>query len=144
MENVEFEIRNNTLSEMQIITHFKENGIFMSEQALLGYAQKVKSFAELTELWKEGKLIGLCACYMNNYDSLIAYITHIAISKESRHEGYGQLLIMNVEHCAKEKGFKAMELEVFKTNVIACDFYRKMGYAIKEDRGEKFLLCKSL
>lgn len=140
----EYRIRYNTLSEMQIITHLQETGIVMDEKTLLEYVRKVMAFAQLTELWKTRKLIGLCACYMNDYKSLTAYITHIDISNELRHKGLGEVLISQVEICAKEKGFKNVELEVLKMNTIACGFYQKMGYTLKEDRGEKMLMHKNL
>ena len=144
MSNNSYEIRYNTLSEEQIVRHYEENGISLPNQSLEEYACKLKANAELIELWHSGKLVGLCACYMNNFDSKVSYISHIAILETYRGLKLGEYLISHVEQNAKSKGFDCMQLEVSKNNVAAYKFYQKMGYERKEDRGTKMLMYKSL
>ena len=144
MSNIQCEIRYNTLSKEQIVSHYEENGISLPNQSLEEYARKLKANAELIELWHSGKLVGLCACYMNNFDSKVAYIAHIAILGTYRGEGLGESLISQVEHKAKSKGFDYMQLEVNKDNTAAYRFYQKKGYVLKEDRGGKLLMYKAL
>lgn len=138
------EIRYNTASHEQVIGHYKECDIFLPNLTMEEYVCKLKTNAEMIELWHRDKLVGLCACYMNDYESLMAYITHIAISKEFRYKGLGKFLILCAESRAKEKGFRVMDLEVLKENLVACDFYHKMGYVLKEDRRDKMLMQRLL
>ena len=144
MSSIQCEIRYNTLSEEQIVWHYEENGISLPNQSLEEYARKLKANAELIELWHSGNLVGICACYMNNFDSKVAFIAHIAILGTSRGKGLGEYLISHVEQKAKSKGFDCMQLEVSKDNVAAYKFYQKIGYELIEDRGQKLLMCKLL
>ena len=144
MSSIQCEIRYNTLSEEQIVWHYEENGISLPNQSLEEYARKLKANAELIELWHSSKLVGLCACYMNNFDSKVSYISHIAILETYRGLKLGEYLISHVEQNAKSKGFDCMQLEVSKDNTAAYRFYLKMGYELKEDRGQKLLMRKLL
>lgn len=144
MSGIQCEIRYNTLSIEQIVRHYEENGITLPNLNLEEYACKLKANAELVELWHNGKLVGLCACYMNNFEAKGAYISHIAILETYRGLKLGEYLISQVEQKAKSKGFDSMQLEVSKDNTAAYRFYQKMGYEPKEDRGVKLLLRKEL
>ena len=144
MSQIQCEIRYNTLSIAQIVLHYEENGIFLPNLSIEEYAGKLKANAELVALWYTDKLVGLCACYMNNLESKIAYISHIAILETYRRLRQGEYLISHVEQRAKSKGFDSTQLEVSKDNTAAHRFYLKMGYELKEDRGQKLLMRKLL
>lgn len=104
------------------------------------YAKKIRQFANTIEAWNGSELIGLCACYMNDYKNLCGYITHIALDKQCRGEGIGTLLLLETKQLLKERGFHKIKLEVHKQNSFAFHFYCQRGFVIKEDRLNKYLM----
>ncbi|MCH4188710.1 MAG: ribosomal protein S18-alanine N-acetyltransferase [Megasphaera sp.] len=55
-------------------------------------------------------------------------ITNIALAKDCRGEGYGELLLRVLMEAAWEKGCTSIFLEVRVSNTVALGLYRKLGY----------------
>lgn len=55
-------------------------------------------------------------------------------------KGIGRLLIRKVAELGKAKSFSELILEVKKNNEKALKFYFSMGFAVNEDRGDKYLM----
>lgn len=106
------------------------------------YAQKISEKAFFL-LDKDGnKTRGFIAYYLNNESSFI-FITRIAVSSNFRHQGIGRKMIDTLSnHYSRE--YKAIELEVEKTNDVAMKFYHSMGFDVIDDRETKFLMCREL
>lgn len=134
----------NTIDDEIIIHHYKECGISLDGINLTKYALKLRKYANTFELWHENVLIGCCICYMNDFETNVAYISHIAVLPSKTRKGYGRRLISETEAYAKDLGFLCLELEVSKDNTNAYVFYTKLGFYIKEDRGKKWLLSKQI
>ncbi len=56
------------------------------------------------------------------------HITNIAVSKDHRGKGIGKFLMMGLIDYCKKRGIHNMTLEVRKSNDIAQNLYRKMGF----------------
>lgn len=123
-----------------IYTHFQDCQIHIDGVNLVEYAQKLRRNATTIEMWDADTLVGLCACYMNDYETRTAYITHIAISLQYRGCGYGKLLLETTIAAAAEKGFLRLNLEVLKTNFPALALYQSHDFTIIEDRNTKYLM----
>ena len=57
-------------------------------------------------------------------------ITNIALRKEFRHQGYGELLVRVLMEAAWEAGCTEIFLEVRISNQEAIHLYRKLGYEV--------------
>lgn len=142
--NFEYELRSNTASPKEIVDFYEVNNISFNYYTLIDFANKIVNLAERIEMWWNGQLIGLCACYMNDKKTKISYVTHIAISKTLRRRGIGKFLITAVEEKAKNKGFNEMRLEVNRDNNAAYNFYVSNDYSPIESRESKILMKKIL
>ncbi len=54
----------------------------------------------------------------------------IAVIKEYREEGIGNVLLKETLNWAKKLGIKIVILDVFKTNKRALNFYKKFGFKV--------------
>ncbi len=127
-----------------VYTHFTDCQIHIDCVNLIEYAQKIRQNATTIEMWDADTLVGLCACYMNDYQTQTAYITHIAISPQYRGFGYGKQLLESTISIAKERGFRHLNLEVLKTNTPALRLYLSHHFTIIEDRRTKYLMSLPL
>lgn len=134
----------NEIDETGIYAHFQDCQIRIDGVNLMEYAQKLRRNATTIEMWDADTLVGLCACYMNDYETRTAYITHIAVPPQYRGCGYGKHLLETTIAAAAEKGFLRLNLEVLKTNLPALTLYQSHHFTIIEDRTTKYLMSLSL
>lgn len=74
----------------------------------------------------------------------VAFICEFIINKEYRQRGYGKDTLLKIAEDAKDKGFKAMGLNVFKFNQIAYNLYIACGYQVVEDYEGNVIMEKPL
>lgn len=134
---------NRTTSE-DILAHFVECQIYVRERSLDSYAQKIRMNAITVEIWNTDILIALCACYMNDFETKTAYVTHIAVSPVYREKGYGKKVLKNTIALAQKDGFERIDLEVVKTNVAALNLYKLYHFKVIEERDDKYLMSLRL
>ena len=128
------------INTQDVYAHFIDCQTHIDGVNLVEYACKIRQNATTIELWGADTLVGLCACYMNDYDTRTAYITHIAIAPQYRGCGYGKQLLEKTIALATEKGFRYLNLEVVKTNTPALSLYKSHNFIIIEDRNTKYLM----
>lgn len=133
-----------TANVNQIVANLVENKMELEGINVYHYAEKLRTFSTLFEAWYGCKLIGLCACYLNNFSEQIAYISHLAIDVNFRRLGAGGMLLKMVVNACTKYGFNSIRLEVYKDNFDARSFYLKSGFVDIDDHGNKFLMEKSL
>ena len=76
----------------------------------------------------EGQLIGMIAFYANGEGTDFAYIPHVYVSPEYRHQGLFAKMLQMMEMYVKQKGFVKIKLEVNNGNVIAKNSYLRQGF----------------
>lgn len=91
---------------------------------------------------EEKDIKGFTAFY-KNVDAKQLYITLICVDKQLQGQGLGSKMLETLE-ALKDEGFENIALEVVKANQTAYHFYKKHGFIELEDRGEKFLMGKTL
>jgi len=84
--------------------------------------------------------IGFAACYFNNGDSGIGFVTTISVKSNFRGLGLGALLLNSIVSYGSEHGFSQIQLEVFRENTSALKFYLKFGFEFLEQNDSKILL----
>ncbi len=85
----------------------------------------------------KGKVIGWCDILpKSNFEGL----THVGtlgmgILSEYRHHGIGTKLIdLTLDHAKKYNRIEKVELEVYKSNINAISFYKKLGFMTEGER----------
>jgi ribosomal-protein-alanine N-acetyltransferase len=74
---------------------------------------------------ENGQVLGYIGCYFSFED---AEISGIAVKKDQRRRGVGDLLLYGAERLLAEKGVKRVVLEVRRSNTGAQAFYGKNGF----------------
>ena len=102
------------------------------------YAVKIFNFAETFEAWSQGKLIGLVAAYLNDFNNKLGFITSVSVIKEFTKLGISSILLDMCINVAIENKLKVIKLEVHKKNDNAIALYEKKGFikttmALKSD-----------
>lgn len=106
------------------------------------YAHKLATCAQFIIVLKQEQIVGFVAYYLNDEGQFI-YVPLIWVSSLFQRQGVGKQLIQNLVELSL-LDYKCIKLEVLKTNVHAIMFYKNEQFEIAEDRGEKYLLIKSL
>lgn len=70
------------------------------------------------------------------------YLDDFSVTEAYRNKGIGSALIHAAESFAKALRLPAIVLHVEKTNTSAMRFYRRMGYTVCRDDGNRYLLVK--
>lgn len=138
-------IQHNSILPHQLYEHFTECQIsFPLNFDTVKYSEKLCMNASIVEVWDSEVLVGVCACYMNQLDIDVSYVSHIDVLRQYRQQGIGRMLIEEVIRMSLDKGFHYIQLEVLKDNMAALALYRKMGFTRKGDHENKWLLEKAL
>ena len=115
-----------------------QRGIFVPDDP--AYLEKISRHAELIVHQDNTGVLGYIFFYCNSVEKKASYVTLIGTSAQARGKGVGYGLLMHVLNISKNRGFSSCQLEVRKANIRAFDFYQKIGFAVKEDHGEKYLM----
>ena len=73
----------------------------------------------------EGAVVGY-VCFWAVLDE--AHLLNIAVHPTKRHQGFGQLIMAEIEALCIKEGLKRVILEVARKNVAARSLYRKCGF----------------
>lgn len=122
------------IQEEQIL----QNGEFIPSDP--AYLIKLSSNAELATHYFPNGLAGFVFFYCNDPEKKFSYITLIGTNSKYRNKGIGSSLVSHVLSISKSRGYNECRLEVLKSNSPAIFLYKKLGFEISENRGEKLLL----
>lgn len=116
----------------------RQGGLFFPDDP--AYFEKLKRHAELIIHQDSCGVLGYVFFYCNAADKKSSYITLIGTSMHARGKGVGYGLLEHVLRLSKQRGFACCQLEVRKNNVHAFNFYKRVGFTIEQDRGDKYLM----
>lgn len=80
----------------------------------------------------------VATCRIYKLDENSAMIGRVVVLPEYRDKGLGKQTVLEAEKWLNEKGYS---IAVIESRVIAVDFYKKIGYAVKDEsiiHGETF------
>ena len=80
----------------------------------------------LVGVWNEE----IVATVMAGYEGHRGWINYLGVSPEQRFQGWGRLLVMEVERLLKQRGCPKVNLQVRAGNTGAIAFYSRLGYSI--------------
>jgi glycosyltransferase involved in cell wall biosynthesis/GNAT superfamily N-acetyltransferase len=140
MEHIVY--KTNTASLFQIEEHLNlcsDNFIEkLSERInIKEYSIKIKENAVTFEAWYNEQLVGLIACYANNIDSGIAFITNVSVLKDFQSKGIAHNLLKNLQSDELIKKFRIVQLLVDVDNYSAISLYKKNGFFLDRKHGNQ-------
>lgn len=139
----------NKVNLLQISTHLQRcSPTFIPELSTYVdipiYAEKIFKHAVTFEAWSCNELIGLLACYLNNFQDKEAFITNISVIEEYHRKGVASKLLDMVMKEARKKGFIKIILNVEEDNLNVISFYLINGFIIKDKVMSKYIMIKLL
>ena len=145
MDKTKIDYRTKTASEENIYLHLNEcSANFIPDLNetvdIKEYSKKIFSKAITFEAWKENRLIGLVAAYMNDIETFSAYITSVSVTRDYFGSGVAlQILSMAIQY-AEKNHFSTLRLEVNKLNKVAVQLYEKYNFKIVEEKENSYLM----
>ena len=97
------------------------------------YAAKLNTLGECWCIKIDGRMAGFVGGYINDLKSKRAFLQLILISADYQNRHGGKILIDAFSSCAKERGFKDVQLTVDLCNAKALHFYNKLGFVKSEE-----------
>ena len=105
----------------------------MGENELRDYLNRFINSGKVFIAIEDGEIVGILLCMLKSWKKYtildrILYIDAIFVKKEFRGKGIGAKLIERAIKYAKERGAKAIILDVHSKNYRAVEFYKKIGF----------------
>lgn len=70
---------------------------------------------------------------MGGFDGRRGYVHHLAVDQNYQKKGYGKLLMNELIKRFRQKGIHKVHLFIEKRNNKVVDFYRNLGWEVRED-----------
>jgi len=109
---------------------------------LVEYSKKI--YTNAIQIWAieqtKNETAGFIACYLNDQEHLVGYITTISVIEKFQGKKIGYDLLMHLIKLALQKGFNKLRLEVNTSNTSAINFYMRNGFIVAEENSESFYL----
>ena len=116
-----------------------------SRVVLEDYARKLVSAATRYEAWAGESVIGLVAIYANDPTKREAFITDVSVEEAHGNQGIAQKLLRQCIEETGKQGFQTIVLEVSRTNHLAMELYRKLGFVLHAElQGDSVKLALQL
>jgi len=104
------------------------------------YSLKLFKNAQTFEAWNKNEIIGLIAVYVNNFETLSAYISNVSVFIEYSGSGIAKELLNHCVVFCKNNGFVEIKLEVNKKNLRAIKFYEKNNFVKDEEKIDTIIM----
>lgn len=118
----------------------------LSDRVEIGnYARKLASLADRFEAWNDSHLVGMVAAYLNNADTRLGFVSNVTVCSEFEGVGLASELMCKCFQLARDKGCRALELEVGESDQRTQEFYFKHGFKLTgKDRSGFLRMNKDL
>ena len=98
------------------------------KQKLTLLASKLEKYGTISFVQENGRIIALCAGYLNDSEKQLGYISVVACLPEYTNKGYGKTVVQDFIKKAKDAGMRAVHLYADKDNKFALKMYEKIGF----------------
>ncbi len=93
-----------------------------------------RMYSQNPDLFLIGKTLdAIIGVVMGGFDGRRGFIHHLAINVNYQKRGYGKLLIDELIERFRQKGVHKVHLFIEKNNKKVVDFYRNLGWEVRED-----------
>lgn len=89
-------------------------------------------------------IIAFLSIEVHHEEEEYIYLDDLSVTTAYRNKGIGTSLIRRAEEYAKEIGIHRIYFHVEKGNVSAFRLYQRLGYTIKEEQKNRYLMDKEL
>lgn len=143
------EYRNRTADKNEILKHLIACKDYFNPPLdqtvdLKEYAEKIFNRAITFEAWGDEKLVGLIACYFNDPENVLGYITNVSVIKDYGGNGIASTLMNTCVEYGKANIFEKISLQVHWKAEGAYKIYRYFGFEEDERRGDMILMTHML
>ena len=108
------------------------------------YVDKIIENASIITIYKNKQLQAFIAFYDNDVQKENAFLTMLAVKKETGNMGYGKMLLeLSIKELTKT-GFRKYGLEVNNENYRAINLYKKYGFEEVNKNGVNIFMVKEL
>lgn len=121
----------------------KGDGIYIPTD-IEKYVEKLLNNATIVPYIENNSIQAFIAYYKNDHLLENSFLTMLLVSKKVQGKGLGRMLLELSIKDVENNGFKKYKLEVLKDNAKAKALYEKYGFVITENRGEIWLMEKTL
>ena len=90
------------------------------------------------------KVVAFLSIEVHHEENPYIYLDDFSVTKEYRSNGIGSGMIQVAESYAEEIHIPAILLHVEKSNTAAFRLYQRLGYAVQEDQGSRYLMSKKI
>lgn len=121
------------LSESEIFDYLSKNcEIFIppleSRLDVRKYSRKLNKYATHFCAYDKDSLVAFSACYFNDEEKEIGYISSFSVKKDYQGQGISTDLLNMILSYAREHSFERIKLEVRKENEEVMKIYSKKGF----------------
>ena len=130
--------------------------LFLEMLQTIYHTDDVKGYGDgdLDRFWREtpdriyvaedGQVVAFLSVEVHHDPVDHIYLDDFSVTAAYRNRGIGSALFGAAEAFAQRIGSRAVLLHVEKTNTTAMRFYKRAGYSIFRDDGDRFLLKKDI
>lgn len=136
-QNIQYSInKSNILQVVEHLTSCDSSFVpVLSNKVILDqYGQKLVENATRFEAFSNDKLVGLIACYLNDYKNQIGFITNVSVMESFNGRGIAKQLLAMLMKYAAEYNFNTISLKVNKLNLPALSLYKKTGFVLVNEK----------
>ncbi len=92
------------------------------------YAGKLLQHGIVRVAMQDGRIVGIVGFYANDLQDGEAYLSLVAVSRDTQGRGLGTRLVASALATAVERGMRRMRLEVYHANTRAQALYARLGF----------------
>jgi D-cysteine desulfhydrase len=96
------------------------------------YASKLSMQAEIAYAMRGEEVVGFLALYANDQETQCAYISILAVQPQQQGQGIGKTMLSRALALARQRGMKAVDLEVNADNKTAQRLYLSFGFRVRD------------
>ena len=136
-QNIQYSInKTNLLEVVEHLTACDSSFVpaLSAQVKLYQYSQKLVENATRFEAFSNNKLVGLIACYLNDYKNQIGFISNVSVIGSFNGKGIAKQLLGMLMQYAAENNFNTISLEVNKLNLPALSLYKKVGFVLANEK----------
>ena len=127
------------IREVNAEAPFLPDGLDLSK-----YVDKLLQNAVILPVFEQGRLKAFISFYCNDTASKKSYFTILVLTPELRKKGMGSFLMEAAMEYARKNDFEIVETQVYKANQSSYKMCERLGFSIKEDKGDSYILTKQI
>ena len=89
-------------------------------------------------------IIAFLSIEVHREENEFVYLDDLSVTSAYRNKGIGTKLIQDAEVYAGELNIHTIRFHVERSNTDALELYKRLGYSVEEDQGNRYLMVKKI